>query len=145
MNVSVLPNIFCQQFSKTNNFEAKFNFPLRSLTPSDSQSPTILLIFLSSELLLLLQSLPLNWQILIFSFDFDITFHCTANNYSWVDLSGFCDHLRDIPWKIIIKLGASAAPCEWDQVEIDVYISLTVNMMLHLVHLHGFQLFVLLL
>ena len=30
--------------------------------------------------------------------------------------------MRDIPWKLIIKLGASAAPCEWDQVEIDVYI-----------------------
>ena len=37
-------------------------------------------------------------------------------------MNGFCDHLRDIPWKVTIKLGASAAPCEWVQVEIDVYI-----------------------
>ena len=37
-------------------------------------------------------------------------------------MNGFCDHLRDIPWKVISKLGASAAPCEWVQVEIDVYI-----------------------
>ena len=56
-----------------NNFEAKFNFPLRSVTPSNSQSHTILLLFISSELLLLLQSLPLNWQILIFLPKFPLT------------------------------------------------------------------------
>ena len=40
-------------------------------------------------------------------------------------MNGFCDHLRDILWKVIIKLGASAAPYEWVQVEIDVYIPVT--------------------
>ena len=49
-------------------------FPLRSLTPSDSQSPTLLLLFLSSELLLVLQSLPLYWQILILLPKFPLTF-----------------------------------------------------------------------
>ena len=37
-------------------------------------------------------------------------------------MDGFCDHLRDTPWKDIFKLGASPASCEWVQVEIDVYI-----------------------
>ena len=35
------------------------------------------------------------------------------------------DHLRDVPWEDIFKLGASAAAskfCEWVQVGIDVYI-----------------------
>ena len=37
----------------------------------------------------------------------------------------FCDHLRDIPWEDIFKLGAFAAAsefCKWVQVGIDVYI-----------------------
>ena len=37
-------------------------------------------------------------------------------------MNGFCDYLRDIPWKVIFKLGASVAPCEWVQDEIHVYI-----------------------
>ena len=53
----------------------------------------------------------------------DTTFHCTANDYSCDDLDRFCHHLRDTPWKDIFTLSASAAPCEWVQVEIDVYIS----------------------
>ena len=35
------------------------------------------------------------------------------------------DHLRDIPWEDVFKLGASAAAsefCEWVQVGVDVYI-----------------------
>ena len=38
---------------------------------------------------------------------------------------GLRDHLRDVPWEDIFKLGASAAAsefCEWVQVGIDVYI-----------------------
>ena len=37
-------------------------------------------------------------------------------------MNGFCDYLRDIPWKVIFKLGASVAPCEWVQDEIHVSI-----------------------
>ena len=39
---------------------------------------------------------------------------------------GLCDHLRDVPWEDIFKLGASTAIsefCEWIQVGIDVYVS----------------------
>ena len=42
------------------------------------------------------------------------------------DWDGLNDHLRDVPWEDIFKLGASAAAsefCEWVQVGIDVYIS----------------------
>ena len=55
----------------------------------------------------------------------DAPFHCIAYNYSRADWDGLCDHLRDVPWEDIFKLGASAAGgefCEWVQVGIDEYI-----------------------
>ena len=48
-----------------------------------------------------------------------------AYNYSHVDWYGLHDHLRDVPWKDIFKLSASAPAsefCEWVQVGVDVYI-----------------------
>ena len=56
----------------------------------------------------------------------DNSFHCVAYDYSPADWDGLRDHLRDVPWKDIFKLSASAAAsefCEWVQVGIDVYIS----------------------
>ena len=56
----------------------------------------------------------------------DAPFHCIAYDYSCADWDGLRDHLRDVPWEDIFKLGASAAAsefCEWVQVGIDVYIS----------------------
>ena len=41
-------------------------------------------------------------------------------------IGSLCDHLRDVPWENIFKLGASAASsefCELVQVGIDVYTS----------------------
>ena len=55
----------------------------------------------------------------------DAPFHRIAYNYSHADWDGLRDHLRDVPWEDIFKLGASAAAsefCEWVQVGIDVYI-----------------------
>ena len=55
----------------------------------------------------------------------DAPFQCIAYDYSRDDWDGLRDHLRDVPWKDIFKLGASAAAsefCEWVQVGIDVYI-----------------------
>ena len=46
-------------------------------------------------------------------------------DYSRADWDDLHDHLRDVPWEDIFKLGASAAAskfCEWVQVGIDVYI-----------------------
>ena len=73
-------------------------------------------------------------------------FHRIAYDYSRADSDGLCDHLRDVPWDDIFKLGASAAAnelCEWVQVGNDVYIPhRKYQVKLH--HLHGFQLLVLL-
>ena len=55
----------------------------------------------------------------------DTPFHHIAYGYSRADWDGLRDHLRDVPWEDIFKLGASAAAsefCEWVQVGIDVYI-----------------------
>ena len=55
----------------------------------------------------------------------DAPFHCIDYDYSCADWDGLRDHLRDVPWEDIFKLGASAAViefCEWVQVGIDVYI-----------------------
>ena len=54
----------------------------------------------------------------------DTSFHCIAYDFSCADWYGLCDHLRDVPWEDIFKLGASAAAsefCVWVQVGIDVY------------------------
>ena len=67
-----------------------------------------------------------------FSIDFfsnsqrDAPFHCIAYDYSRADWDGLCDHLRDVPWDDVFKLGACAAAsefCDWFQTGIDVYIS----------------------
>ena len=58
----------------------------------------------------------------------DAPFHRMAYDYSRADWDGLHDHLRDVPWVDIFKLGASAAAkmllllCNWVQVGIDVYI-----------------------
>ena len=39
----------------------------------------------------------------------DVLFHCIAYDYSCADWDGLRDHLRDVPWEDIFKLGASAA------------------------------------
>ena len=55
----------------------------------------------------------------------DAPFEHIAYDYSHADWDGLHDHLRDVPWKDIFKLCASAADdefYEWSQVGIDVYI-----------------------
>ena len=52
-------------------------------------------------------------------------FHRIAYGYSHADWNGLHHYLKDVPWKDIFKLSASAAAsefCEWVQVGIDVYI-----------------------
>ena len=52
-------------------------------------------------------------------------FHCIANDCCHVDWDGLRDHLKDVLWEDIFKLGASGAGsefCEWVQVGIDVHI-----------------------
>ena len=67
------------------------------------------------------------------------------NIFKRADWDGLGDHLRDVPWEDIFKLGASAAAseiCEWVHMEL-MYISLIENVRSSLIHLHGFQLLVL--
>ena len=76
----------------------------------------------------------------------DALFYRIAYDYSRADWDGLHDHLRDIPWEDIFKLDASAAAsefCQWVQVGM-MYISHTENIRSSLIHLHGFQLLVLL-
>ena len=56
----------------------------------------------------------------------DAPLHFIANDYSRGNWDGLRDHLRDIPWEYIFKLGTSAATnefYEWFQVGIDLYLS----------------------
>ena len=39
----------------------------------------------------------------------DAPFHRIAYDYSLADWDSLCDHLRDVAWEDIFKLGASAA------------------------------------
>ena len=111
------------------------NFPTR--TPDvHSHSPALLNLFLSSDTSICstMAFIPLGNSDHVFvsvSIDFpsnsqrDAPFHCIAYDYSRADWNGLHNHLRDVPWKDIFKLGASAAAsefCEWIQVGIDVYI-----------------------
>ena len=76
----------------------------------------------------------------------DAPFHRIAYDYSCADWDGLRDHMRDVSWEDICKLGASAAArefWEWVQVRIDVYIPhRKCQVKLH--YVHGFQLLVLL-
>ena len=102
----------------------------------DSHSPALLDLFLPSDASMCstMAFPPLRNSdhiVVSVSIDFssnsqwDALFHRIAYDYSHADWDGLCDHLRDVPWEDIFKLGASAAAsefCEWVQVGIDVYI-----------------------
>ena len=103
-----------------------------------SHSPALLDLFISSDTSIFsaMAFHPLgnsDHVVVSVSIDFpsnsqrDAPFHRIAYDYSRADWDGLRDHLRDVPWEDIFKLGASAAAsefCEWVQVEIDVYISI---------------------
>ena len=111
------------------------DFPTR-VPDCDSHSPALLDLFLSSDTSICstMAFPPLgnsDHVVVSVSIDFpansqrDAPFHCITYDYSRADWDGLCDHLRDVPWEDIFKLGASAAAsefCEWIQVGIDVYI-----------------------
>ena len=72
-------------------------------------------------------------------------FHRIAYDYSRDDWDGLCDHLRDVPREDVFKLRASAAASEFCEFRLQLmYISLIENIRSGLIHLHGFQLLVLL-
>ena len=79
----------------------------------------------------------------------DAPFHRMAYDYSRADWGGLRDHLRDVPWEDILKLDTSAAASEWvsfvSRFRLELmYVPLIENIRSSLIHLHGFQLLVLL-
>ena len=111
------------------------NFPTW-IPDCDSHSPALLDLFAPSDASIC-STMPLpplgnpDHVVVSASIDFpsnsqrDAQFHRIAYDYSRVDWDRLRDHLRDVPWEDIFKLGASAAAsefCEWVQVGIDVYI-----------------------
>ena len=112
------------------------NFPTR-IPDCDSHGPALLDLFLTSDASICstMAFPPLgnsDHVVVSVSIDFptnsqqDAPFHRIAYDYSHADWDGLRDHLRDVLWEDIFKLGASAAAasefCEWIQVGIDVYI-----------------------
>ena len=112
------------------------DFPTQ-IPDSDSHSPALLDLFISSDVSICsTMAFPAlgnsDHVVVSVSIDFltnsqrDDLFHCIAYDYSCADWDGLCDHLRDVPWVDIFKLGASASAsgfCVWVQVGIDVYIT----------------------
>ena len=122
-------------FQISNDLTQIVNFPTQ-IPDCDSHSPALLDLLLSSDASICstMAFSPLGNSahvVVSVSIDFpinskqDTPFHCVAYDYSRADWDGLHDHLRDVPWEDILKLGASTAAsefCEWVQVGIDVYI-----------------------
>ena len=129
------PGELCYNFSISNELTKIVNFPTR-IPDCDSHSPALLDLFLSSDASICstMAFPPLgnsDHVVVSVSIDFpvnskqDTPLHRMAYDYSGADWNGLRDHLRDVPWEDIFKLGASTAAsefCEWVQVGIDVYI-----------------------
>ena len=129
------PGELCYTFSISNDLTQMVNFPTR-IPDCNSHSPALLDLFISSDASICstIAFPPLgNSDHVLFSvsIDFpsnsqrDALFHGITYDYSRADWDGLRDHLRDVPWEHVFKLGASAAAnefCEWVQVGIDVYI-----------------------
>ena len=130
------PGKLCYNFSITNDLTQMVNFSTW-IPDCDSHSPALLDLFISSDASICstMAFPPLgnsDHVVVSVSIDFptnsqqDAPFHRIVYDHSRADWDGLRDHLRDIPWEDIFKLGACAAAsefCEWIQVEL-MYISL---------------------
>ena len=149
------PGELCYNFSISNDLTQIVNFPIR-IPDCDPHSPALLDLFISSDASICsaMAFPPLgnsDHVVVSNSIDFainskqDTPFNRVAYDYSRADWDDLRDHLRDVPWEDIFKLGASAAAasefCEWLQL---MYISLIVSIRSNLTHLHGSQQLVLL-
>ena len=106
------------------------NIPTR-IPDCDSHSPALLDLFLSPDASICstMAFPPLgNSDRVVVSVSSDVSsnsqwdapFHGIAYDYSRADWNGLRDHLRDVPWEDIFKLGAAAIEfCEWVRVEVD--------------------------
>ena len=150
------PGELSYNFSILNDLTQMVNFATW-FPDCDSHGPALLDLFLTSDAsicsTMAFPPLGNSDHVLVsVSIDFpsnsqrDALFHHIAYDYSRADWDGLRDHLRDVPWEDIFKLGASAAAasefCEW-VLEL-MYIYHIKNIRSSLIHLHGFQLLVLL-
>ena len=118
------PDELCYNFSVSNDLTQMVTFLLRSQTIILTVQLFWIYLFLLT-LVFVLQRLFLHWEILIMLLIRISAFNHITYDYCCADWDGLCDHLRDVTWKDIFKLGASATArefSEWDQVGIDVYI-----------------------
>ena len=99
------------------------NFPMQ-IPGCDSHSPALLDLFISSDASVCsaMAFPPFGNSacvVVSVSSDFqsnsqqDAPFHRIAYDYSHADWDGLRDHLRDVPWEDIFKLGVSAAASEF--------------------------------
>ena len=114
-------------------------FPLDFLT--HSHSPSSLDLFISSDpnSFLSIGKFLLCYCLFSWNSKRNVLFHCAAYGYFCAD----CDHWEIIHSRISLNSAAAGEFCEWVLVGTDVYI-LHRNMKSSLIHLHGFQLLVLL-
>ena len=115
------PGELCYDFSISNDLTQMVNFPTR-IPDCDPHSPALLDLFLDASICSTMAFPPLGNSdhiVVSVSIDFpsnsqrDAPFHRIAYDYSRADWDGLCDHLRDVPWEDIFKLGASAATNEF--------------------------------
>ena len=146
----------CYNFSISNDLTQIVTFPTQILD-CDSHSPVLLdlLLFSYTSICSTMVFPPLgnsHHVVVSVSIDFpsnwqwDALFHCKAYDCSCADWDGLCDHLRDVPWEDIFKLGALLLLVNFVsgfRLEL-MYISLIENIRSNLIHLHGFELLVLL-
>ena len=119
---------------------SKLFFLLSFLLESLTLTLTCLLFWIYFYLLapaFVRQRLSLHWEILIMPLSqflltwletqkMDAPFHRLNFDYSFVDWDNPCDHLRDVTWEFIFKLGVAAAASEfseWIQARTNVYIA----------------------
>ena len=135
MEVIDLVKSLFHNFSVSNDLTQIDNF-LTWIADCDSHSPALLDLFIFSDASICsTMAFPRlgnsDYAVVSVSIDFRINskqgapFHRVAYDYSRADWDGLRGHLRDVPWKDIYKLSASAAAsefCEWVQLGIDVYI-----------------------
>ena len=121
--VELIDLVNSYNFSISNDLTQMVNSSTR-IPGCDSHSPALLHLFLSSGASICspMAFLPLGnsyYVVVSVSIDFpsnsqwDASFHGIAYDSSRTDWDDLLDHLKDVPWKDILKLGASTTASEF--------------------------------